>query len=360
MNWFERVINDTMLYHLAIAAIIVAAFYVLSAFVKRLLSWIGKKIFAKTETVLDDLILNVVRKNVRSLMVIVGLHIAVREIRKGIAASDETLLQILEYSDAILYVAVVVVLLKIVLGIVRVLIDWYLEQLAEDGAPHLKMTLGPLSSKIVSILIGMVAFIIILDHFGVNIGSLLVSLGVGSLAVALAAQDTLTNMISGFVILVDRPFRVGDRIELQSGQVGDVQEIGLRSTKLLNFDHNLILIPNAELVKTRIINYAYPFNHIRVLLKVGVAYGTEPEKVRRILIDLAHNHPDILKEPQPEVFFTALNESSIEFSLMARGADFTRKFATETSLREQAYLAFEREGIEIPFPHRVVHTKADA
>lgn len=348
------------MYHSVAAIIIVAVFYVLSSPIKKLLEWIGKRIFAKTRTTLDDRLLDVVRKNVRSLMLVIGLHIAVWEIHKGVTPEQLTALQILDYAEALLYIAVVLVLLKIALGIVHVFMSWYLEKIGGDGGSHVKLTLGPLTNKLVSLLFGLIALIIVLDHFGINIGSLLVSLGVGSLAVALAAQDTLANMIAGFVILVDRPFRVGDRIELPSGHVGDVQQIGLRSTHILNFDNNLIIVPNSDLVKGRIVNYAYPHNQIRVLLKVNVAYGTDPTQVRTILIDLARNHPDLLQDPPPEVYFTAMGDSSIEFSLVARAADFLNRFKAECALREQIYLRFAREGIEIPFPQRVIHMTPSA
>jgi small-conductance mechanosensitive channel len=217
-----------------------------------------------------------------------------------------------------------------------------------------------LTSKLIALLIGMVGAIVILDHFGINIGSLLVSLGVGSLAVALAAQDTLANMIAGFVIMVDRPFRVGDRIELPTGQVGDVHRIGLRSTQILNFDNNLIIVPNAELIKSRIVNFAFPFNQMRVLVKFGVAYGASPEQVRTILLDIVRAHPEVVSDPQPEVFFTAMNDSSLEFTLIARAAEYQKRFDIECTLREQAYLAFQKAGIEIPFPQRVVHMKSSS
>ncbi len=348
------------MYHLVIAAIIVAAFFFLSGPVKRLLAWIGGKILARTETKLDDLIIEVVRKNVRWLMVVTGLHIAVREIRKGVTAADVTAQQMLDYADAILYIAVVLVMLKIVLGIVHVFITWYLERLSDGASAQLRLTLGPLTTKIMNLAIGMVAIMIILDHFGVNIGSLLVSLGVGSLAVALAAQDTLANMIAGFVLLVDRPFRVGDRIELPSGQVGDVQQIGLRSTRILNFDNNLLIVPNSDLVKGRIVNYAYPHNQMRVMVKVAVAYGENPSEVRSILLALASSHPDLVPDPPPEVFFTAMNDSAIEFTLVARASDFMKRFRAECDLREQIYMTFAEKGIEIPFPQRVVHMKTSA
>lgn len=359
MEWIQQILNDKLLYRGAIACLILLGFYLSSIFSKRLVGWLARKFFAKTETQLDDLIVEVVRRNVKSLVIVTGVHLALRELRKGIVATDETLHQILDYADALVYVIVVIIIVKITLNVVRVLVDWYLDQLSQTGTGQLKMTLGPLTSKIVNILIGMVAFIIVLDHFGINIGSLLVSLGVGSLAVALAAQDTLANMIAGFVLLIDRPFGVGDRIELPTGEVGDIQLIGLRSTKILNFDNNLVIVPNAELVKTRIINHAYPFHQMRARVKVGVAYGTDPERVRRILLDIANTHPHILKDPEPLVHFTAMGDSAIEFTLFARASDYSVRFATENEIRETAYNTFTKEGIEIPFPQRVVHMKTD-
>lgn len=359
MEWLKTLIQGELWGRVIVAAIIVAAFYVLSRFAKKLLNFLGRKLLAKTETALDDKILGVVLAHVKPLMVIIGLHVGVREIRKGAPASELTINQILDYADAFLYIIVIILIVKVLLSIIRVIIDWYLDHLSTEGVSDLKMTLGPLTSKVVNILVGMVAVIITLDHFGINIGSLLVSLGVGSLAVALAAQDTIANMIAGFVILVDRPFRVGDRIELSTKEIGDVQAIGLRSTKILNFDSNVIIIPNGELTKSRIVNYSYPHRPMKVQLTINVAYGTDPTRVRGILLKIALSHPDILKDPAPEVHFTAMKDSSIEFTLIARTADYTKRFAVETALREQSYLALANEGVEIPFPQQVVHVKAN-
>ncbi len=360
MDWMTHLLADDLAYHVTIAAAIVLIFSLLSRAVRALLRWAARKVFARTETVLDDRIVAVLLAHVRPLMVLVGLHIAVREVRKAVTQGDVTLTQILDYSEALLYIALVVLAVKILLGVLREIIDWYLEKVAADGSSNLKATLGPLTSKVINIIVGLVAVIIILDHFGINIGSLLVSLGVGSLAVALAAQDTLANMIAGFVILVDRPFRVGDRVEIPSGQIGDVMEIGLRSTKMLNFDNNLIIIPNAELVKSRIINHALPREPARVTVQVGVAYGSDPEQVRRILTGIATAHADVLADPAPEVHCTGLRENAVEFTLIARAVDFRKRWGVETAIREQALLRLPAAGIPFPLPQRVVHLQGKA
>jgi MscS family membrane protein len=355
MDWLKQILENDLAYHLTVAAIIVLVFSVLWRAMRSLLRWAAHKVFARTETVLDDRIVAVLLVHVRPFMVLTGLHIALREVRKAITASDETLTQVLDVGGALLYIAVVILALKVLLGILRAIVDWHLERIAADDSSNLKATLGPLTGKVMNILVGMVAVIIILDHFAINIGSLLVSLGVGSLAVALAAQDTLANMIAGFVILADRPFRVGDRVELPTGQIGDVCGIGLRSTKMVNFDNNMIIIPNAELIKGRIINHSHPFGPTRMVVKICVAYGTDPESVRRILLELAAANADLLTDPVPEVHCTTLNDSSMEFALIARAADFRKRWGVENLIREQACKRFALAGIVIPLPQRVIH-----
>jgi small-conductance mechanosensitive channel len=359
MDWLKNIFSNELAYHFAIAVAVVVAFSLLARTMRRILGALGKKLLARTATVLDDRILNVILSHVRPLMVLTGLHIAVREIRKGISETDITPSQVLDYCDAILYLAVVVLVVKVVLNIVKEVIHWYLEQASKGDGIGLRMTLGPLTDKIVAIVVGMVAIIVVLDHFGINIGSLLVSLGVGSLAIALAAQDTLANMIAGFVILVDRPFRVGDRIQMASGEVGDVTMIGLRSTRIVNLDANMIIVPNAELVKGKITNYSYPLPYMRILVEVGVAYGTDPERVRSIMTAQAAQHEEVLKDPAPRVLCTRLGESGIEFTLIARIKHYDNDGLVKAQLRERIYSRLVESGIEIPFTQRVVHMKGN-
>jgi small-conductance mechanosensitive channel len=166
-------------------------------------------------------------------------------------------------------------------------------------------------------------------------------------------------MIGGFVILADRPFRVGDRIELSTGQMGDVTEIGLRSTKMLNFDNNQIIIPNAELVKGRIVNFSYPTLPMRVLLRFEVAYGVDTERLRGLLLGLCAGHPDILKTPAPQVFVTDLSETALQLTLVARASSYATQWGVETGLREQAYRAFLDNGIPVPVARRIIQMQGE-
>jgi small-conductance mechanosensitive channel len=354
VEWFQDFARTDLAHHLLVATVIVVVLALSSRLVRAILRFLAHRIFRHTENLLDDRITEVLLKYVRPLMLVTGFNLGVREIRKAVEAGHETFAQILDYSEDLLYIAAVWLAARILIGVVREIIAWYMERMSEGGPSDISSSLGPLIRKSITFVVGVVALTVVLEHFSVNIGSLLVSLGVGSLAVALAAQDTLANMIAGFVIMIDRPFRVGDRVELPTGQVGDVQKIGLRSTKFLDFDNNVIVMPNAELTKGRLVNLAYPTSEVRVLLRLGVAYGTDPERVRKLLLGIAGAHPGVLAAPEPKVYCTALGESSVEFTLVGRTEDYRQRYDVETALREQAYQRCAQEGIVIPFPQRVV------
>lgn len=354
MNEFLAWSDQPLVHHTAVAAAIVLLFALFARTVRMLLKLAGRKIFARTSTDLDDRILEAILSHFRPLMVVIGLAIGLKEVRKGITVPDGTLEQWLGYAADLLYVALVVIAIRTLAVVVRTLVEWYFERVGGAESGQLIATVGPLTGKVVTLVFGAIGLIVVLEHFGVDIGALLVSLGVGSLAVALAAQETLANMIAGFVILIDRPFRVGDRVEVQ-GVTGDVREIGFRSTKILNFDGNLVVIPNSVIIKANVVNHASPFPWMRVKVDVGVAYGTDPDTVRRILTGLADGHPDVLKEPRPEVSCVGLGDSAVQYTLIARASDYRRRWDAENQIREGVLREFAAAGIEIPFPQRVVH-----
>jgi MscS family membrane protein len=346
--------DSQIIKQIVIAVVIIAASAFIGVMLKYLLNTIFKRLFAYTKTTLDDRILAVVRGRIVTLSVIIGFFIGIKVIRQSITIEEITYHQVLDYLSVTLYIILVIVLTRLISRIIESIFEWYMDEVSVKTQSNITATVAPLTKKIIDIILFMIAGMIVLDHFGINIGSLLVSLGVGSLAVALAAQETVANMIAGFVILVDQPFRVGDRIKLPSGEEGDVYKIGLRSTRILNFDNNLVVVPNSELVKNRLINYSFPGNDIRVLIEVRVAYGTDIEKARAVLLTLAGNHPEILKNPEPKIFLMDFGESGIQLRLSARTSHFDKKFEIETTLREQIYKSFTDAKIEIPLPHRVI------
>jgi len=134
---------------------------------------------------------------------------------------------------------------------------WYKKNIAPKTKTRLDDELLPFLKRILNIIIWVIVFLVILPLYGVNITALIAALGVGSLAIALAAQDTIANIIAGFMIMLDAPFRIGDRIKLPSGETVDVLDIGIRRSKFLSQDQAIIIMPNLELSKSKIVNYSY-------------------------------------------------------------------------------------------------------
>jgi small-conductance mechanosensitive channel len=350
-NW----LSGDVLPHLVAAILIFLVVLMLGWLLKLFLNTIGRKLILKTRSDIDDIILGILVDNIKWIAIVAGAYLATEELTRAASSDDVMALKFLKYAEGIIFVSFVIVVTVMLIRMTDRIVNRAMEAHARRMSDRLNEALLPLINRIINIILGLIAIIIILDHFGQDVSSLVVSLGVGSLAIALAAQDTLSNMIGGFVIMLDRPFRVGDRIQLPSGEMGDVHEIGIRSTKILDFDNNLVIIPNAELVKGRITNYSYPADVVRIVVEVSVAYGTDLEKAKYVMTQLAREHPLVLGDPAPEIFVVALADSSVNLRLVARTQDYRNKFLIETKLREQIYNAFHDEGIEIPFPQRVIH-----
>ena len=243
-------------------------------------------------------------------------------------------------------------------ALVAAICDWYLKHVANRTSSTLDNEFIPVfrrMSKVVVLFIGMT---IVLGHFDVKITALLGAAGFASLAVALAAQETVANMISGFTILVDRPFRVGDRVELGDGTVGDVLEIGLRSTKVLSFDNTLLITPNKEISGARIINHSYPDAKVKIRKDYTVAYGTDPLLVKKILLEICRAHDKVLNEPEPAVFFTDFGDSALVFKLICWVADYKDRFGTTDEINVEIDRRFKEESIEIPFPQQDIHIRS--
>ncbi len=353
--------DSQFLKHLLIAFVIIVGSGVFGQILKFILNKTFARWFAATESMLDDRILDVVRSRVTTLSFIAGFYIGIREVRKSFQPDELTLHQILDYCSIALFLVLVFVLTRLVSKLIETTFEWYMDEVSEKTNSNVKTTIAPMTTKIVNIVLFMIAGMIVLDHFGVNIGSFLVSLGVGSLAVALAAQETVANMIAGVVILIDQPFTVGDHVKLPSGDEGDVYQIGLRSTRIINLDQNLIIIPNSELVKNRIMNVSSPGANTRIVIDVNVGYGTDIEKARNSILTLVKREKNILDNPPAQVYLINFADSSLQLRLLAQTPDFKKKIDVETALREEIYKAFAKEGIQVPYPHHIVHlTQADA
>ena len=354
MEALRTYLGSAFLSHLVIGALMFLGAMVLGWVAKRFLTTIGRRLAAKTDSELDDIIIEIIVDRIKWIAVVAGSYLASEELTRATEVSDVVARQWLGYAQGVIFVCFVAVVTVVLIRIADSSLKYTMERQARRTSSKVNEALFPLINRIINILIALIAVIIVLHHFGQDVSSLVVSLGVGSLAIALAAQETIANMIGGFLIMTDRPFRVGDRIKLSTGEMGDVQEIGIRSTRILDFDNNLMIFPNADLIKGKIVNYSYPSEQIRIFVDVSVAYGTDIERAKSIITNLATQHPDVMKTPGPAVFLVSFGEASLNLQLNGRTNDYRKKFPIETTLREQIYKALAVEGIQMALPYRVV------
>ncbi len=353
----EAMFGTGLLFHAVAGFVLFLLVLIVGKVVKFLFDVVGRKIITRTKNILDDEILEIILERLMSISAISGMYFGLRELSEGLSPANTSFFKFLEYSNETLYVLMAFVLTALGIKIVDALIRHALHSVAEKESSNFDLAFVPLVNRLVNILVAVIVVIVVLDHFGQNISSLLALLSVGSLAIGLAAQETISNMISGFVIMLDRPFRIGDRVKIPSGEEGDIFGIGLRSTRIVDSDNNLIIVPNSDLIKTRIVNYSFPAPAVRVVVEVNVAYGSDVAAVKKILLDLARAHPDVLKIPAPEVNLMKLGETGLQFRLFCHVAAFKQQFPTGEKLRVQAYDAFSKAKIAFAFPQQLVHIR---
>jgi small-conductance mechanosensitive channel len=350
--------DNILLFHLIVGITLGVSVLVVGKIIKVFLHTAGRKLIAKTDNDLDDKILEIFLERIIALSGVLGLFLGIREVQKGVTESHTDIHLIIAYSHNVLYIVTAIIVTSVFSRVIKELITYGLRNAAAKNE-NVGHSLTPLANRVATFVVFALAAVVVLDHFGQNITSIITLLGAGSLAIGLAAQDTISNMISGFIIMLDRPFRIGDRIKIPSGEVGDIFEIGLRSTKILDFDNNLIIVPNNELIKTKVINFGYPAGEIRVVVDVSAAYGVDIDRVKSILAAMARKHPGVLQSPVPEAFLMSFGESALNFRLVCRVGSFQEQFAAAENIRVLIYNEFKKQGIEIPFPHRVVHVTSD-
>jgi len=212
-----------------------------------------------------------------------------------------------------------------------------------------------LIGKILLIAMGSYALLII---WGIDPTAWLASAGVIGIAVGFAAKDTLANLFSGFFIIADTPYKVGDFVNLDSGERGMVTQVGMRSTRLLTRDDIEITIPNNVIGNAKIINESSGrWEKSRVRVKVGAAYGSDVNQVCAVLQKVAEDHPEVVEDPAPRVRMREFGASSLDFELLAWIPAPVLRGRIRHELHMQVYEAFNEAGIEIPYAKQDIYIK---
>lgn len=203
-----------------------------------------------------------------------------------------------------------------------------------------------------------IGFVVIFQSTGIDLSALTVLFGALGLGLGFGLQNIINNFVSGLIILFERPIKVGDRVDVGDLR-GNVVAISARATTILTNDNIAIIVPNAEFVTSRVTNWSYGDAKVRFPVPVGVAYGTDPEHVRRTLLEIAASHRGVMANPPPDVLFAAFGDSSLDFVLRVWSEDYaTRPGVLRSELNYLIAETFAAEGIQIPFPQRDIHIKS--
>lgn len=203
-----------------------------------------------------------------------------------------------------------------------------------------------------------VGLVVILQTAGIDLSTLTVLAGALGIGIGFGLQNITNNFVSGIILLFERPIKIGDRIEV--GDVhGDVVRISPRATTVVTNDNIAVIVPNSDFITGRVINWSYTDRDVRFQIPIGVSYRSNPEEIRRLLLDVAVAHPGILKDPKPDVLFQEFGESSLNFVLRV----WTREYITtpgvlRSDLNFMISQTFKQHGVEIPFPQRDLHVRS--
>jgi len=306
----------------------------------RLLRWAKK-----TSSQLDDLIVGAVKSPLMVLCLMLALYFALQ-----FSKLPENIVQVMSKSILILgIISAVLALANLLSGLIKL----YASRI--DSA----LPVTSLTQNIARILIFSIGALIILNSLGVSITPILATLGVGGLAVALALQDTLTNLFAGFHITVAKQIRVGDYIKLESGEEGYVVDINWRSTKIKMLPNNLVLIPNDKLNKAVVTNYCLPDKEMAVLVDLGVHYKSDLEKVEKVTCEVAKS---VMKEVsggvayfEPFIRYHTFGDSCIKFTVILRAKEFVDQYLIKHEFIKRLHKRYIQEGINIPYPIRAIN-----
>lgn len=213
-------------------------------------------------------------------------------------------------------------------------------------------------SQIISNAVLVVGVILVLENTGINLGALAVFAGAVGVGVGVGLQGIASNFISGLIILAERPITIGDRVEVGT-TAGQVQRIRARSTLILTNDNISIIVPNRKFIDDTVTNWTYGDPRVRFRVPVGVAYGSDVEKVRAALIAAGREHPKALQDPAPSVFLKQFGDSSIDFELVVWSSEMSHRparFKSDLNFLIEKHL--REAGIEIPYPQRDIHIRS--
>ena len=341
---------------LALAGLI----YIVAGWILRRLQ---KRLAARTETDLDDEFLRALRKAVRLTVVAWAISQLLGEWVPPLVTVTEGVRELndVQPQDWVWGIWTVLVFFPISRFVGHVMATFEQKVMSRTDTA-LDETALPMVNRFVRFLVIAVGVLLALPRVGISIAPLLGGAGVMGLALSFAAKDTLSNLIAGVLLIMDRPFKVGDRIELwnaprETGTWGDVIEIGLRATKIRNPDNLVVVVPNNEIMRRDIINYTMSGDDIRLRIPFSCAYESDIERAKVLLKEVAHEVKGVKLDPAPIVIVRGFGPSEVNLQLRVWIVEARSRRRIADEITERAMVAFAESGVEIPYPKRELYIR---
>jgi len=326
-------------------------FYILSQLAVIISRKVILRLTRKTPTEIDDLIVGRTSKPISLILLLIGFRLALFPL--GI---KQSILDLIEHGISSL---IIILVTYIVIVVFDISIDGWGKRMAERTKSSVDEQLLPIAHRFSRIFILIVGLLFILPVWGIQVGPLLASLGVVGVAIAFALQNTLGNIFGGISIILDKSVKVGDKIRLDNETMGTITDVGLRSTKIKTWDGELITIPNGKLADSRILNFVQPQPSVRAVIDFGVEYGSDADKVRKVVLETIKKLPGVMKDPEPKVLMMEMGDFALKFKALFWVDNFDIKFETKSLATEEIYNALRKNGIGIPFPTRTIYMKKE-
>ena len=327
--------------------LLIAFFSFIAAFViKMIVAKILKPLAKKTKTEIDDLIV----KSISSIIFYFSLFLGIKIGLQHFGFQSPILRNVID--SCIIFITLLFVLRIIDNFAVQWLKEWKVKTRTTADE-----RLIPLFQKLLKAVVIILAVFFILSSWNVNITPLLTGAGIAGIAIALAVKEPIANILGGIQLVLDKTFKVDDKVELESGELGVILDIGLRSTKIRTYDNETIYVPNGYLANAKIKNFSQPDVSIRVKVYFGVEYGSDTERVRAVILSTLSQIDTLLSKPEPQVEFINMNDFSLDFVAKAWVEKYTGAYAAKLRMTDEIYKALGQANIGIPFPTRTVYTK---
>lgn len=326
-----------------------AVIVVVVLFGRRIVTTLLNRVAKRTLTTFDDELIERIQGQIRWLIIIVGIDIGT-----FILFFDNQ--SVKDLFANILFWFYYGILFSAAYTTTQFFFDWYEKQLDEEQG-RISVFL-PILQRFAMVLLIIFAAVILLDHLGVNVTGLAAAAALVGLAIALAAQDIIGDLISGYVILMDRPFSVGDRIEIPDQDAwGDVVEIGTRTTRIRTRDNNLVIIPNSSIADGQITNYTYPDPNYRLQSDIGIGYGQNLDHIRQVLSDAVRSVDEVLKDQPVQVLFIEFAPATMTIRVRWWIDTYSDKRIMQDKVNSALQDAIDAAGIDAPFPTQTLEVK---